>query len=110
MDFTQRKSRETATAFQLREQVGWGTPTTRDYKDGSAKSVENVPTNGLLGRMVHSPQNNDGQPYQDNHNMIGKSRVLNPAWVAQLMGTTLEKIFFAWKEMPLSNKHHNLRG
>ena len=29
------------------------TPTTRDYKDGSAKSCANVPVNGLLGRWVH---------------------------------------------------------
>jgi hypothetical protein len=28
----------------------WGTPTSRDHKDGS--SVENVPENGLLGRQV----------------------------------------------------------
>lgn len=29
------------------------TPTARDWKDGTAKSCENVPTNGLLGRAVH---------------------------------------------------------
>lgn len=49
----------------------WGTPTTRDYKDGTAKSMENVPTNGLLGRMVHSPENT--LPDLDSHNMLGKS-------------------------------------
>jgi len=85
--------------------VAWGTPTTRDYKDGTAKSVENVPTNGLLGRMVHSTV---GQPHPDNHNMNGKNLVLNPEWVLQLMGTTLEKTFFAWREMPLSNRPQNL--
>lgn len=31
----------------------WPTPTGRDYKDGTAKSCENVPVNGLLGRAVH---------------------------------------------------------
>jgi hypothetical protein len=31
----------------------WPTPTTRDYKDGTAKSCKNVPVNGLLGRAVH---------------------------------------------------------
>ena len=30
----------------------WPTPTSRDYKDGDAKSCANVPTNGLLGRVV----------------------------------------------------------
>jgi hypothetical protein len=31
----------------------WPTPTTRDYKDGSAAACANVPANGLLGRVVH---------------------------------------------------------
>src|SRR5262249_15189932 len=31
----------------------WPTPTSRDYKDGSAASCRNVPVNGLLGRAVH---------------------------------------------------------
>jgi hypothetical protein len=33
----------------------WPTPTSCDYKDGTAKSCENVPVNGLLGRAVHYP-------------------------------------------------------
>lgn len=33
--------------------TGWPTPTTRDHKDGSAKSCENTPINALLGRAVH---------------------------------------------------------
>jgi hypothetical protein len=114
----------------LVEQVSqWGTPTTRDYKDGSAESVENVPVNGLLGRMVHATQQEtwptpmtndarrsgttknrlkrstlelpemahltDGHQDQVGPSKNGKSRAsLNPAWVAQLMGTTSEKIFF----------------
>jgi hypothetical protein len=31
----------------------WPTPTTRDWKDGSAQACQNVPANGLLGRVVH---------------------------------------------------------
>lgn len=31
----------------------WPTPTARDWKDGTAKSCQNVPVNGLLGRAVH---------------------------------------------------------
>ena len=31
------------------------TPTTRDHKDGTAKSCQNVPVNSLLGRAVHYP-------------------------------------------------------
>jgi len=30
----------------------WPTPTSRDWKDGSAKSCANVPENGLLGRVA----------------------------------------------------------
>lgn len=33
--------------------AGWATPTTRDHKDGSATSVQNVPVNALLGRQAH---------------------------------------------------------
>jgi len=33
----------------------WPTPTSRDYKDGSAESCKNVPVNCLLGRAVHIP-------------------------------------------------------
>ena len=31
------------------------TPTGRDWKDGTAKSCQNVPVNSLLGRAIHSP-------------------------------------------------------
>ena len=50
------------------------TPTARDYKDGTAKSCQNVPVNGLLGRAVHQLQ----EPTAG-----GK---LNPRWVEWLMG------------------------
>jgi hypothetical protein len=33
--------------------AGWPTCTTRDHKDGTAKSCENVPENALLGRVAH---------------------------------------------------------
>lgn len=32
---------------------GWPTATTRDYKEGTETSCENVPVNALLGRVVH---------------------------------------------------------
>lgn len=32
---------------------GWPTPTSRDHKDGTKKSCQNVPVNSLLGRSVH---------------------------------------------------------
>lgn len=36
-----------------KDSTGWPTPTTRDHKDGTAKSCENTPINALLGRAVH---------------------------------------------------------
>ena len=33
----------------------WPTPASRDWKDGSAQSCQNVPVNSLLGRAVHWP-------------------------------------------------------
>lgn len=74
----------------------WPTPTSRDYKDGSEQSCQNVPSNGLLGREVHWKEH--GQVDKSKNNINGKNQgQLNPAWVAQLMGTTLEKIFFVGK-------------
>lgn len=45
----------TASALPIsdKDSTGWPTPTTRDHKDGSAKSCENTPINALLGRAVH---------------------------------------------------------
>jgi hypothetical protein len=52
----------------------WPTPTTRDYKDGTAESCANVLVNGLLGRAVH-----DGSPGS-----------LNPRFVEELMGFRID--------------------
>lgn len=51
------------------------TPTTRDWKDGSAQACANVPSNGLLGREIHtvSPQ-------------TGEATYLNPSFVEEMMG------------------------
>jgi hypothetical protein len=38
----------------------WPTATTRDWKDGTAQSCQNVPMNGLLGRVVHQSPNIHG--------------------------------------------------
>lgn len=76
----------------------WPTPTTRDWKDGSAQACQNVPANGLLGRVVHqfaTPQSRGFRTGQtkrwDNpdrsrnlNDQIGGS--LNADWVEWLMG------------------------
>jgi site-specific DNA-cytosine methylase len=66
----------------------WPTPTTRDYKDGSAAACANVPANGLLGRVVHqwpTPTANRWDGLQS-HGVNVVSGSLNPTWVEGLMG------------------------
>lgn len=62
----------------------WGTPTTRDWKDGACADA-NVPVNGLLGRQaVRSLQ---GQQTPTDGATTSKSgRSLNPLFVEALMG------------------------
>src|SRR6202012_2154316 len=74
--------------------VMWPTPTSRDWKDGTAQSCQNVPVNGLLGRAVHWPT----PSVCGNYNRKGASPTsgdglatraggaLNPTWVEWLMG------------------------
>jgi hypothetical protein len=79
----------------------WPTPTSRDWKDGSAQSCGNVPVNALLGRTVHFPtpracggKNSSGAPRGDMYRAMGLPRAnptqiggsLNPQWVSWLMG------------------------
>ena len=51
------------------------TPTTRDWKDGSAQACANVPSNGLLGREIHNVSAQTGEPMY-----------LNPFFVEEMMG------------------------
>ena len=51
----------------------WPTTTSRDHKDGTARSCENVPVNGLLGRFVHSPA---GRPAPASSNTSGSRQEL----------------------------------
>ena len=100
----------------------WPTPTGRDHKDGTAKSCENVPTNGLLGRVIHqfptpqmgdyrSPNLNPGsrsesdQLPQSEHALpavVGGS--LNPTWVEWLMGYPSEWTALKDSETPSSRR------
>ena len=67
-----RKGENNSLATRVAARM-WPTPTSRDWKDGSAQACANVPTNGLLGREVHA----------DGMNLSGS---LNPAWTEWLMG------------------------
>jgi DNA (cytosine-5)-methyltransferase 1 len=66
----------------------WPTPTSRDWKDGTAQACRNVPPNGLLGRVVHilpTPTANRWDGLQS-HGVNVVSGSLNPTWVEWLMG------------------------
>ncbi len=92
----------------------WPTPTTRDYKDGTAKSCANVPVNGLLGRAIHlystpnardwkcatakewdNPKNTRNlnrqiaKLYEGGESTEERNGQLNPMWVEWLMGFPL---------------------
>ncbi len=66
-------SKRAAQSKQLAALRFFPTPTARDHKDGGAMSCQNVPANGLLGRVIHQTTN-------------GQSGQLNPQWVEWLMG------------------------
>lgn len=60
-----RLLRASARRTSESDYIGLPTPTTRDHKDGSAGSCQNVPTSALLGREVHkiglsTPKASDG--------------------------------------------------
>lgn len=96
-----------AQQVAVEERKMWPTPTTRDWKDGSAEACANVPANGLLGRVVHqfaTPQARDYRTGQserwDNpersrnlNDQVGGS--LNPDWVEWLMGFPI-----GWTSLP----------
>jgi hypothetical protein len=68
------------------------TPTSRDHKDGTAKSCENVPVNGLLGRMVHMLPTPTAERWDglQSHGKNVVSGSLNPTWVEWLQGFPLQ--------------------
>ena len=69
----------------------WATPTVQD-SDNLAGPSQFKRNSHPLNTQIHST---DGQHDQESNSMNGNNREqLNPAWVAQLMGTTLERTFF----------------
>ncbi len=88
----------------------WPTPTTQDWKDGSAQACQNVPANGLLGRVVHqfaTPQARDYRTGQiERWENSERSRNLNDQiggslsadWVEALMGFPIGWTFISEKQ------------
>jgi hypothetical protein len=83
-----RRTKETGSTSAL-----WPTSTSRDWKDDTAQSVQNVPVNALLGRAVHGF---DAQ--------TGGTGSLNPAFPCWLMGFPLEWDVCGDMVMPLFRK------
>jgi hypothetical protein len=91
----------------------WPTPTTRDWKDGSAKACANVPVNGLLGRAVHqfsTPRTTPRTAREyDGTSPLGIGG-LNPAWVEWLMGFPLGWTVLRPSETPSSRRSPKSSG
>lgn len=79
----------------------WKTPLSNTHKGTGPKGSKSQQTQLKNHYLSAQVENTDGQPLQEGSNIRGKRPVLSPAWTAQLMGTTLERIFFEWSEMPL---------
>jgi len=86
---------------QVLEAENWGTPRSNEHK-GSGPKGSKVQQK-MMDQQYLSAQveGTDGLLPKESSNIRGKRPVLSPAWTAQLMGTTLERIFFACWEMPL---------
>lgn len=83
----------------------WTTPSSRDWKDTQGMKMQRSDGKTRLDQL---PRQVFGQHPKDENNLNGNTLVLNPAWVSQLMGSTLQQTFFAWKETPsLSNRQNS---
>lgn len=92
-DVTQRGSGQqpcskAGNACLARDAAQWGTPTSRDWKDGSCEDA-NVPTNGLLGResaRFYPHGHQDPETSRNGGESSKSTRRLNPRFVEWLMG------------------------
>lgn len=86
----------------------WTTPNARDWKDTRGMGMtrkDGRNKEDQLPREVYSLQNTGKIKWSGN-----VKEQLNPAWVAQLMGIPLERIFFAYWEMESLNKRQSSHG
>lgn len=106
-DYSQRKKLALRTRESDSSSSQWPTPRSSEWKGTGPKGSKSQKYRLQKKYLDATVEQTDGQPLPDNLNTPGKRLVLNPAWVLQLIGTTLEKTFFAWREMPLYSKPHN---
>jgi len=99
---TYQVSRNGTRRLQLEKAVRtYPTPTALEAE----KTVPSTRQNSLTKMAL------TGQLHQEGSNTNGNIRgLLNPAWVAQLMGTTLDETFCAYTEMPLYQLQQERRG
>lgn len=99
-----RISDSTGTVFgaNLQDAVRlFPTPSANDHKGPGTNET-------MRDRLDYITEKLNSHPDQTNHSTNGKNREqLNPAWVAQLMGTTLEKTFYVPLAMQLLSKPQN---
>jgi hypothetical protein len=97
----EKNGQQVGLSTQVIEVENWGTPRSNEHK-GSGPKGSKVQQK-MMDQQYLSAQveDIDGLPQKKYRSIRGKRPVLSPAWTAQLMGTTLERIFFACWEMPL---------
>ena len=98
--------------LQLTKTVAlWPTPTLPDRGVCETEMNRRSPILEARVLMWATPLHANGQLGPECHKKSGKNQeLLNPAWVAQLMGTTLGLTFFGCMEMESSNKPLKKRG
>jgi len=93
--------------MNLATQVNWPTPRASEYK-GTGPIGSDTYNHGIDRGYLHAMVESFGQADQGKNNTNGKKREqLNPAWVAQLMGTALKKTFFVPMVIALWSKPQN---
>jgi len=86
----------------------WTTPNARDWKDSRGMGMtrkDGRNKEDQLPREVYSLQNTGKVKWSGN-----VKEQLSPSWIAMLMGTRIEKIFFAYSETELWSKSQNSHG
>ena len=79
------------------ESLSWPTASARDWKDtpGMSKTRPDKKGLGRIDQLARAVYHHNGPPDQANPRKSGKSPVLSPNWVEQLMGLPV-----GWTQLP----------
>jgi len=95
---TTRKTKFKQGGTELPVQVNqWTTPSSRDWKDTAGMEMQRPDGKNRCDQL---PRQVFGLHPKEDSSTTSSTLVLNPNWVLQLMGTTIQKTFFGWREMP----------